>query len=286
MHDEIAVQLIESGTAVILGGGEQHFLPVGVEGVHGPGKRRDDRNLIEEAKKLGYTIVRTREELMKVPADTDKVLGLFAPYHTFNDRPEEELAAAGLPTFDPDAPTVAEMTSVALRVLENKGQRFLLVVEEEATDNFGNNCNAMGMLEALGRADEAIGVARRFRESNPRTLIVMAADSDAGGMHLLGLPGNAPALMDKPLPESLPGAGPIDGRSGTGSPPFIAAADRTGKRMPFAIVWTGRRDVTGGVLVRGEGPNSDRIQGNFDNTKIAELIRLTLFGNPVGPQGD
>jgi alkaline phosphatase len=282
MHDEIAAQLIESGTAVILGGGEQFFLPAGVKGVHGPGKRQDDRNLIEEAKKLGYTVVRTREELLALEADIDKVLGLFAANHTFNARAEEELAAMGLPMFEPDAPTVAEMTEVALRVLDAKNKRFLLVVEEEGTDNFGNRCNAVGMLEAMKRADDAVGVVRKYRAGNPQSLVFMAADSDAGGMRLLGLP-DSPALMNKPLFKELAGSGPVDGRGGTATPPFIAAPDRTGKRMAFAIVWATHHDVTGGVLVRGEGINSDRIRGSFDNTKVAELIRLTLFGNAKGP---
>src|SRR3712207_1684893 len=60
---------------------------------------------------------------------------------------------------------------------------FLLVAEEEGTDNFGNsNMNAEGIIEAGKRADRAIGVALDYAQQNPRnTLVITAADSDAGG---------------------------------------------------------------------------------------------------------
>ena len=278
MHEKIAEELVASGADVLFGGGEKYYLPAGVQGVWGSGVREDGRNLVEEARAAGYTVVRTREELLNLPAGTKKVLGLFATYHTFNDVSEETLREKNLPQYDPKAPTVAEMTRVALRLLEASGKRFLLVVEEEGTDNFGNKNNASGMLEAMRRADEAIGVARDYVRRNPRTLIVTAADSDAGGMRLVGIPMLPGVEVPATLPQRDENGAPMDGVAGTGSAPFIAAPDRTGQRLPFAIVWAARDDVTGGILVRGEGLNSDRIRGNFDNTRIAELIRLTLFG--------
>ena len=280
-HAAIAVQLVESGADVLLGGGERYFLPRGEEGVHGPGERTDGRNLIEEARGRGYSVVRTREELRNLPRDTQRVLGLFAHEHTFNDQTEEELDEAGLPLYDPQAPSVAEMTSAALRVLDRKGRRFLLVVEEEGTDNFGNKNNAEGVFEAAVRADGAIGVARSYLRHRPRTLIMVAADSDAGGLRVTGLlvpEGESP-------PDSLPATddngAPMDGQGGTGGPPFIAAPDRNGRSMPFAVTWAARDDVSGGVLLRGEGLNAHLIRGSMDNTGIARLIRLTLFGREV-----
>ncbi|MEM6314785.1 MAG: alkaline phosphatase, partial [Planctomycetota bacterium] len=175
-YDLITKGLLESGAAVILGGGERDFLPDGVEGVHGPGGRDDNENLIEFAKAQGYQVIYTRAELLALPANTEKVIGLFASGHTFNDKSEEELRAAGLPNYDPDAPTVAEMTDVALRILGRGGRQFLLVVEEEGTDNFGNKNNANAVLEAAKRADDALGVARRFLREHPQTLLLTTAD--------------------------------------------------------------------------------------------------------------
>jgi alkaline phosphatase len=277
-HEGIAAQLVESGADVMLGGGERYFLPEGVQGVYGPGVRKDGRDLLAEARRRGYTVVRTRQELLSLPAGTKKVLGLFAAEHTFNDKSEEELAAKGLPLYDPNAPTVAEMTQVALNVLSAGGKRFLLVVEEEGTDNFGNKNNAAGVLEAARRADEAFGVAREYLRRNPRTLVMTAADSDAGGMRMVGMPIRTSADIPATMPAQDENGAPQDGRDGTGTAPFIAKPDRTGLAMPFSIVWAARDDVSGGVLVRAEGVNSDQVRGSFDNTQIAELMRLTLFG--------
>lgn len=278
-YDEITAGLIESGADVILCGGERFFLPEGTSGVHGPGARKDSRNLFEEAAAAGYHVVRTREDLMRVPAGVKRLLGVFSHDATFHDQSEEGLAAAGLPLYEPDAPTVAEMTSSALRILGAGGQQFMLVVEEEGTDNFGNHNNASGVLEAARRADEAIGVARQFVADNPRTLLMTCADSDAGGMRMVGIalnPGEAPP---EKLPERAENGSPIDGVAGGGSAPFIAAPDRTGHRLPFGVVWATFNDVSGGVVVRGEGLNSHLIRGSFDNTQVAEIMRQTLFGS-------
>jgi len=283
-HEAIAAQLLESGARVLLGGGERWFLPAGVEGVHGPGRRTDGRDLVAEARHAGYVVVRSREALLDLPTGTTKVLGLFAAHHTFHDRSEEELRERDLPRWVPGAPTVAEMTEVALRVLSTaagEDGRFLLVIEEEATDNFGNHNNARGMLEAMIRADEAIARVRSFLASHPRALAIVAADSDAGGMRLQGLVTPEGAAIPTALPERDANGSPIDGVDGTGSAPFIAAPDARGRRLPFRIHWAARDDVTGGVLVRAEGgPLAQRVRGSMDATELAGLMARQLFGAP------
>jgi alkaline phosphatase len=70
-----------------LAGGERFLLPAGVEGRHGAGEGEDGVNLIARAKELGYTVAYNREELLALdPATTDRVLGVFAHNHTFNDQ--------------------------------------------------------------------------------------------------------------------------------------------------------------------------------------------------------
>jgi alkaline phosphatase len=167
----ITRQVLESGADVILSGGEEWMLPSGTRGRHtASGKRSDGKNLIEAAVQRGYTVVYTREELAAVPPTTKKLLGVFAEKHTFLDQTEDILAAVGMPFYVPSAPTVAEMTSAALRILGK--DRFFLVVEEEGTDNFGNVNNARGVLEALIRADDAFRVATDFVEKHPDTLLI------------------------------------------------------------------------------------------------------------------
>lgn len=284
-HEDIIAQILTAQPDIIMGGGEQWFLPTGVAGRHGPGRRTDGRNLIAEAEAAGYTVVYNRTELANVPARTRKLLGLFASGATFHDQPEQRLRAAVLPHYQPEAPTLAEMTAAALRLLRARRQRFLLVVEEEGTDNFGNVNNAAGALEALRRADEAIGVAHQFVQQQPRTLLLVAADSDASGLQVVA----AGVQPDQPLPAPRSASEPpLHGRDGPGSFPFLAAPDVNGNRLPFAIAWIGPHDTYGAVCVRAAGHNAHLVRGSFDNTDIYRLMYRTLFDrtlpSPVRPR--
>ncbi len=152
------------------------------------------------------------------------------------------------------------------------------MIEEEGTDNFANVNNARDTLNALKRADDAIGLARAYLAKHPQTLLMVTADSNAGAMHMLGLrPDKDGKLPDKVKPNDPNGAA-YDGIGGTETAPFLAQPDRAGVRLPFVVVWGTTLDAAGGVLVRAEGLNAQYVKGTLDNTKIAELIRLTLFG--------
>lgn len=278
-QQEIAADVIESGAAVIMAGGERLLLPEGVEGRHGPGERSDGVNLVERAEELGYTVVYDREELMAVdPATTDRLLGVFAHDHTFNDQPRERNLIEGLATYVESAPTLAEMTDVALAILARDEDGFFLVAEEEGTDNIANNANAFGALEALTRADAAVGVAHDFVEANPEALLVMAADSDAGGLQVYSGEG-APAGGH--VAATTDGGGLLDGRQGKFGDVFMSAPDAQGVRHPFGIAWTGDDDVAGGILVRAAGLNAEMVRPLMDNTDVYKLMHATLFGSDL-----
>jgi alkaline phosphatase len=277
--DAISRQVIESGTEIILSGGEILLLPQGVMGKHGSeGVRTDGLNLIERAEELGYRVVYTRQELLDLPSDTDKVLGVFSAYHTFNDETEENLRSLGLPLYDHVAPTVGEMAQVALRLLESRQERFILVVEEEGSDNFANANNAMGVLTALARADEAFGVALEFVDRNPQTLLVTAADSDAGGMQVYPIRDPNPNVVFMVLPPTNRNGGVLDGVDGSETNPFVSMPDREGKRWPFAIAWASFDDNLGGIVAKAHGLNSRLLPLNVDNTDIYRIMYATLFG--------
>ncbi len=195
------------------------------------------------------------------PNYAPRVLGIFAFQDMFNDRNEEDLINRGKITADPvnfvgpvdhtnlgvrskasriilwgdtagnpghNAPTFAQMTDVAIKILDRaakaqanvNNRRFFLVAEQEANDNFGNNDNAIGMLHAMADTDKAIGVARAFQTNNPRTLILTAADSDAGGMQVAApyrdnVDGGPIELAGTPIP------GPINTSTNTSNPAFL-----------------------------------------------------------------
>ena len=280
MYAEIAAQLLEGRPNVVLGGGESLFLPKGAKGRHGAGVREDGRNLVDEAVRAGYRVVFTREELAAIPAETTHVLGLFAAASTYNDAPEETLAARGLPLYAPDAPTVAEMTAAALKVLSAQSHGFFLAVEEEGSDNFSNCHNAAGMLEAMRRADAVIAEAERFRATRPDTLVLVAADSCASGPQLVAAPEKDGVIVrGKPLPTTLPGdPAALDGVTGRNSVPFEAAPDRAGVVLPFAVAWVSRADGGESVAVRAAGLRSGELAGTLDNTDLYRVMRRVLLG--------
>ena len=277
--DDITRQIIESGTDIILSGGEILLLPEGVVGKFlVPGVRKDGLNLIERAQELGYEVVYTREELLELPPETGKVLGVFAAGHTFMDRSEETLREQGLSLYVHWAPSVAEMTEAALGFLNNSGRRFLLVVEEEGSDNFANNNNAAGALTALTRADEAIGVALDYVRGHPQTLLLTVADSDAGGLEVYPIRDPDTLVAEKPLPATTRNGGALDGRDGTQTPPFMSQPDQFGKRWPFGIAWASFDDDLGGIVARAHGLNANLLPLSVDNTDIYRLMYATLFG--------
>ncbi len=328
--EEIALQMLQGrpGTddrpvRVLLGGGERHFLPVGVQGVHGEGTRTDGRNLIEEAEDDGYLVIRTRAEFERVqarlqrnPRYAPRLLGLFASFHTFNDTSEEDLIAQGLvdPSIPADdqrsnlilygskpgtagfnPPTFAEMSAVATEILDRRAQRrgrsFFLVAEPESTDNFGNENNAIGSLNAIKRADDAIKVFREYTDRGD-TLMFTAADSDASGLQIVDQAGPVTGTINDNPAEGLPDTPVnVDGLYGRASRPFVAGPDQFGQRLPFGIAWAGP-DVRGGILSKAAGLNADRMarvfgtRSRFDNVDADRFASETLFGRCLAdPRG-
>ncbi|MEL7242276.1 MAG: alkaline phosphatase [Cyanobacteria bacterium J06573_2] len=293
---DITKQVIESGVDFILGGGEAALLPEGTDGFHGTAEELDElgsrlqrpsENLIELAENNGYTVVYTEEQLndlldpAKYPEPPTKVLGVFAPIHTFNDRPEEVLQERGLPLYLETAPTIAEMLEVTQQLMEkhpNFDNGSIAIVEEEGTDNFGNNNNSSGTLEAMIRGDAAIGEALNFVDKYSNTLLITAADSDAGGLEV-----RDPRDPEEPVgtinanPTTEPRPVPLDGVDGANTLPFTAAPDTNGDVFNFGIGWVGTPDFPGAIVSKASGLNADKLPSTVDNTGIYELMYETLF---------
>lgn len=294
----ITEQIVGSGVDVILGGGEIHYLPVGTVGRFGrQGIRTDGRNLIAEAQAKGYTVVYTLDELKALPSGTTKLLGIFAAEDTYNDATEEANAAAGLGNYgqpgNEKPPTVAEMLTAALNILSKNPNGFMVVLEEEGTDNFGNPNNTPGTLEALLRADAAIGVAQEFiRNVDPNTLLITAADSEAGGLQVWQPTPFAPGFPSTPQ-STTPTIGvnptgvsaqnvsnPLDGATGRVAPwtALTSQPSLDGPMGNFAVGWVGTPDFAGSIVSKTYGLNADLLPSTLDNTEIYKLMYQTLFG--------
>ncbi|MFT4980110.1 MAG: alkaline phosphatase, partial [Myxococcota bacterium] len=207
MENEIAVQLLETAPDVMLSGGIRYFLPQDVndsesgakprmerltQGAISPikSKRKDDRNLLFEARDAGYDLAFSREML---DAAGDKVLGLFA-YSGMLD---------GIAHHADDPartePSLAEMTTAAISRLSKDEDGFFLMVEGGQIDWAAHSNDAGTMLHEMVKFDEALAAAWEWAEGRDDTLIVITADHETGGFGL------SYSRADVPVPRVIPG---------------------------------------------------------------------------------
>jgi len=170
MMTEIASQMLAAEVDVLLGGGEDEFLPPGVDGCYPePGERSDGRNLITEATSAGYTYVCDAASLAGVdPASTPKLLGLFA---------DEGMAR-------PYSPSLEEMTQKAIDILSQDPDGFFLMVEGGQIDWASHANDATNTISDTVSFDEAVAAGQTYAASTDNSLIIVTADHETGGMSL------------------------------------------------------------------------------------------------------
>ena len=165
----VAVQEIQLGVDVLQGGRRQFFLPEASGGV-----RKDGRNVIDEARAAGYTVVRTASELQQ--ANGQKLLGL---YNMGNMAFEIDRAKTA-------EPSLAEMTEETLEILSRNPKGFFAMIEGGRIDHAAHRNDAPSTIRDTLAFDEAVGVALEFQKRNPDTLIIVTADHETAGMSLIG----------------------------------------------------------------------------------------------------
>ncbi len=161
---------------VILGGGSQQFLPLSTPG----SKRKDDRNLIEEFKALGYSFSGTKTELKNTPAGAAKLLGL---YHLDNMNVYLDRAMLKDPKVlkgFSDQPTLMDMTSKAIAALSQNPNGFFLMVEGASIDKQLHVLDWQRATYDTIEMDKAIGIAKEFAKKNGDTMIIVVADHAHG----------------------------------------------------------------------------------------------------------
>lgn len=166
--DTIGEHLLDHAPDLILGGGKRAFLPDS-EG----GRRKDGRNLLEEAKAAGFHVVEDALPEAPVPPQT---LGVFAMSHLAYtvdalQRPVEERP-----------PTLEQMTRVALDTLGQDDQSFFLMVEGGRIDHGGHDFDAPSVAWETAEFDKAVAAALEYQAQHPETLIVLTADHATGGL--------------------------------------------------------------------------------------------------------
>jgi alkaline phosphatase len=165
----VAVQELRLGVDVLMGGRKQFFLSETSAG----GKRKDGRNLLDEARAAGYAVVATAGELKQV--QKGKILGLFN---------------MGNMSFEIDRgktqePSLAEMTVKALQILSQGQKGFFAMIEGGRIDHASHRNDAAATIKDTLAFDDAVGVALDFARRNPDTLLIVTADHETGGMALI-----------------------------------------------------------------------------------------------------
>lgn len=164
LKSRIASGLLASGADLLLGGGSAHFLPRSREG----SLRDEERDLVREAGDAGYAVCRTKEELAEAP--DGKILGLFA---------RDDM------TTEPPEPSLAGMTVEAIRRLGRNRRGFFLLVEGSLIDSRAHDNLLEETLDQTLKFDEAVGAALDFAKKDGRTLVVVTADHDTGGLSVV-----------------------------------------------------------------------------------------------------
>ncbi|WP_243292983.1 alkaline phosphatase [Bacillus sp. FJAT-47783] len=132
---------------------------------------RQDRNLIEEFKKDGYSFVQTKQELIN--DDHSQVLGLFAPrgLPKMIDRTEE-------------TPSLEEMTNAAISKLNKDKDGFFLMVEGSQIDWAGHDNDIVAAMSEMKDFEKAVKAAIDFAKKDKHTLVVVTADHSTGGFSI------------------------------------------------------------------------------------------------------
>ncbi len=182
-YDDIAVQLLQEGVEVLLGGGENKFLPASASGCFGPGTRIDSENLISQAIAAGYEHVCSATDLAAMdPSTTPRLLGLFA---------DDGMSR-------PYAPDLATMTQRSIDVLSRDPQGFFLMVEGGQIDWASHSNDGQNAISDTLGFDQAVAVGKAFAATAGNTIVIVTADHETGGMGVV--PGTGCSSPNGPFP--------------------------------------------------------------------------------------
>ena len=160
MSQEIALDFLSKEVDVCIGGDRAAFE-----------KREDGRNLLNELKDKGYTIVNGIDSIMAVK--DGKLFGFL------------QGNAYDIPKMPERGDVLPKGVQTAVNILSQNDKGFFLMVEGSQID-WGAHANDMSyLLSELYDFDEAVGKAIDFAEKDGETLVIVTADHETGGLTLV-----------------------------------------------------------------------------------------------------
>lgn len=162
-YDDLSEQQIFQNIDVILGGGYKFFTKEG---------RKDGKDLISEITNLGYSIIRTSDELNSFTGD--KVVGLFADADLAYDIDRNETSQ----------PSLAQMTSKAIEILSKNKNGFFLMVEASKVDWAAHANDPVGLVSDTLAYDAAVKAALDFAKKDNNTMVIAVTDHGNSGFSM------------------------------------------------------------------------------------------------------
>ncbi|NLE33890.1 MAG: alkaline phosphatase [Bacteroidales bacterium] len=208
-YREIAGWYIAGAADVFIGGGRKYF----EAGIDTTGGIYNSADVVSGLTEEGYDITYDMESF--VNSGSERIAGL--------------MSAGDMPRLHEgrDPQYLARTTAKAIEVLSANRRGFILVVEGSEIDDAGHSNDTRMVTNEVLDMDRAVAVAREFADRNGKTLIVVTADHETGGM----------SITDGNLQEKeVTGAFSFKGHSGVMVPVFAYG--------PGAMQFTGIQENT------------------------------------------
>lgn len=245
-------------------------------------QRRDNLNLIEywqqERRKEGkrYKYVWNKQQFDAIdPDQTDTVLGLFSPSHM-----QYELERDHGPLGEP---SLAEMTSKAIKILQKNDKGFFLLVEGGRIDHAHHDNKAKKALHETLALEDAVKEAVKLTDEEDTLLVVTADHSHVftlggypnRGNDILGAVDNVP---DQYLPPDRKGFTTITYGNGPGYEngsridPRVTDTTTNDYMFPSAVPLGEDTHGADDVAVYAQGPMAHLLHGVHEQNYVAHVM--------------
>ncbi len=160
MHEEIALEFLNTEIDIFIGGGRKYF-----------NQRKDEKNLLIELEKKGYDVVKSMDSLKY--AKGEKVAALVA---------DDQLPPYLLGRGDMLTPSA----KFAMNLLKKNKKGFFLMIEGSQIDWGAHDNNVPYIVSEMLDFDRTIGEVLKFAAKDGETLVVITADHETGGFTING----------------------------------------------------------------------------------------------------
>jgi len=164
----IAKQYVNGTADIFIGGGRKYF----VAAPDSTGKINLEEDVVSELERAGYDVTYDLESF--IASNSNRIAGLMA------DEDIPMIFEGRDPQF------LARATAKAIEVLSRNRAGFILMVEGSQIDDGGHSNNTSMVTDEVIDMDRAVAVAYDYALKDGRTLIVVTADHETGGMSITG----------------------------------------------------------------------------------------------------